>query len=274
MNLASPITPTIPLPELSPTLAAYHLGGEVGLRRFGIVESDLAIDFAVEHAAPLVTKVLEQCVVVSDGRLPEDFFRALSVGKRLECLLTLAAGEERTPFDFQFNCGGCGAELEIELTLDEIAAIQSEADLIDVINVEVGGEPLTFRKPTGDDQESWAEMVFRDEKEAARALIGNLAVNAFLKIRAKDLDVIDEAMDEADPLVNFLCRVTCAECGVGNEFSVDLCDVALSILARQRKQLIVMVHKLASRYHWSEKEIFEIPDWRRREYLDLIAAGR
>ncbi len=276
MNLASRETPTIPLPELSPTLAAYHLGGEVGLRRFGIVESDLAIDFAVEHPATLVTKLLEQCVVVSDGSLPEDFFRALSVGKRLECLLTLAAAEERFAFNFPFNCGGCAAELEIELTLDEIAAIQREADLVDVITVEVGGERVTFRKPTGDDQENWGEMVFRDEEVAARSMIRTLATSSKsqMKFRAIDFDLIDEAMDEADPLVNFQCRVGCVECGAENDFSVDLCNVALRMLARQQKQLIVMVHKLASRYHWSEKEIFEIPEWRRREYLELIAAGR
>jgi hypothetical protein len=275
VNLASRETPTIPLPELSPNFAVDFVGGEVGLRRFGIFESDLAIDFAADNSATLVTNLLEQCAHYPNGILPDGFFRALSVGKRLECLLTLAAGEERSPFNFQFNCGGCGAELEIELTLDEIAAIQREADLTDVINVEVGGEPVTFRKPTGDDQENWAEMAFRDEREAARVMIGTLASSeSRIKFRARDFDLIDEAMDEADPLVNFQCRVACAECGAENEFSVDLCDVALRMLARQQKQLIVMVHKLASRYHWSEKEIFAIPYWRRIEYLNLIAAGR
>ncbi len=276
MNLASIQTPTIPLPELSPTLAVDSAGREVGLRRFGIVESDLAINFAADNSALLVTTLLEQCVVVFDVNLPEDFFRALSVGKRLECLLTLAAGEERVPFNFQFNCGGCGAELEIELTLDEITEIQHEADLIDVINVRVGGEPINFRKPTGDDQKNWAGTIFRDEKQAAMAMVGALAgpSESRIRLRAKDLDLIDDAMDEADPLVNFRCRVACAECGAENKFSLDLCDAALRTLARQQKQLIVMVHKLASRYHWSEKEIFEIPHWRRAEYLDLIAAGR
>ncbi len=261
---------------MSPTLAALSRGSEVGLRPFGVFESDLGIDFGDGNSAALVTKLLEQCVVFSDSDLPDDFFRRLSVGKRLECLLNLAAGRDRSQFDLQFECGGCGAELEIELTLDEIAAIQREADLSEAINVEVGGEPVTFRKPTGDDQENWAESIFRDEKEAATAMIGALVKGRKSppRLRAKDLDAIDEALDEADPLVNFRLQVTCSPCGAENEFSTDLCDFALRILARQQKQLIVTIHKLASRYHWSEKEIFAIPDWRRREYLDLIAAGR
>ena len=164
----------------------------------------------------------------------------------------------------------------MELTLEEIAEIQREADLIENVNVEIGGHAFTFRKPCGRDQGDWAEMVCRDEREATAAMIGALAVDpaATKRLGSKDLDLIDEAMDEADPLVNFLCRISCSECGIENEFFVDLCDVALGTLSRLQQQLIVMVHKLASHYHWSEKEIFEIPHWRRAEYLDLIAAGR
>lgn len=261
---------------MSPTFAAVSIGGEVGLRRFGIVESDLAINFHAENSAALVTKLLEQCTVTSDAKLSTDFFRRLSIGKRLECLLTLAAGEKRMPFAFQFNCGGCNAELEIELTLDEIAAIQREADMIELVNVDVRGEPVAFRKPTGEDQQRWAATVLRDEKQATRAIVHSLAISSDrrIRLRAKDVDTIDEAMNDADPLVNFQCRVHCGECGEANEFFVDLCEVALDILARQQKQLIVFVHKLASHYHWSEREIFEIPHWRRIEYLNLIAAGR
>jgi hypothetical protein len=276
MNLASRSNSTIPLPELSRALAAGYLGGTVGMRRFGIFESDLAIDFATDNPAALVTSILEHCTVDHDGHLPEGYFHRLSVGKRLEYLLALAAGEERPPFSFPFHCNGCAQEVEMELTLDEIAEIQREADLIENIDVEIGGQSLSFRKPCGSDQESWAEMVFRDEREAAGAMIGTLAADPDVtkKIRAKDLDLIDEAMDAADPLVNFQCRVGCSECGAENEFLIDLCNVALGKLGRLQKQLIVMVHKLASHYHWSEKEIFEVPHWRRLEYLDLIAAGR
>lgn len=275
MNSACSATPTIPLPELSPTFAARETGSEVGLRPFGILESDLAVDFGDGNSASLVTKLLEQCLVDRDLSVPEDFFRGLSIGKRLQCLLHLAAGDEQAPFDLQFKCGACAAELEIELTLDDIAAIQRKADLSDVINVEVAGEPITLRKPTGDDQENWSRQAFRDEKHAATSMIDSLAgVDLRTKFRAKDLDAIDEAMNDADPLVNFRMQVACAECDAENEFSLDLCDLALGILARRQKQLVVTIHKLASRYHWSESEIFAIPDRRRREYLDLIATGR
>ncbi len=276
MNLASSTTATIPLPELPPSFAAAFPAGGIGMRRFGIFESDLAVDFTGSNIPALVTRILEQCAAGPEGRLPAGFFRGLSVGKRLECLLALAAGEQRSPFNFPFHCSGCGQELEMELTLDEIAEMQREADLVETVEVGIGGRPLLFRKPSGEDQEKWAEMVFRDEKEAAWAMIGTLAASPGIaeNLGAEELGLIDEAMDEADPLVNFLCRIGCSECGAENEFLVDLLDVALGVLGRLQRQLIVMVHKLASHYHWSEKEVFEVPHWRRQEYLGLIAAGR
>ena len=277
MNQVSRATAAIPFPAFPAGLVPGPSAAGVGLRRFGTEEDDLGVDFARGDPAGLVTRLLGQCLVDPEGILPPGFFRDLSVGKRLECLLTLAAGGDTAGFHFPFHCAGCGQEIELELTLDEIAEMQSEADLIDTVEIEIAGETRGFRKPLGRDQERWAGMTFIDEGEAASVMIGTLAVHPFeweVVLPGTDLGLIDEKLDEADPLVNFLCDVGCGECGQPNEFRIDLCEIALSMLARSQKQLIVMVHKLATHYHWSEKEIFAVPHWRRIEYLDLIAAGR
>jgi hypothetical protein len=276
MNSVPASEAIVPLPEFSPSLAGDPRANGVGLRRFGIFESDLAIDFAGGDPHMLITRLLGECTVDPEGRFSAAFFRTLSVGKRLECLLVLAAGEDGRAFNFPFPCVGCSQEIELELTLEEIAGQQREADLIETVEIEIKGKPVVFRKARGSDQEAWAAMHFRDEKEAAAAMIGTLAVSQDIpkSLGPDELDLIDEAMDEADPLVNFLCRVTCGECNSPNEFLVDLCDVALGMLNRLQQQLLVMIHKLASHYHWNEKEIFEIPHWRRQKYLELIAAGR
>lgn len=269
-------TAIIPFPVLPPSLADRLPSVRAGMRRFGIYESDLTIDFADGNTSALVTRILGQCTVDPNVIVPEGFFRELSVGKRLEFLLVLAAGEERPVFHFPFYCEGCGQELEMELTLEEVAEIQQKADTLENIGVEIGGQVFSFRKPCGGDQENWAGMVFHDEGEAVRTMIGTLVDDPDItkKLGTEDFDLIEEAMDEADPLVNFQCRIGCSECGAENELRIDLCDVALGMLNRLQRQSIVMVHKLASHYHWSEKEIFDVPHWRRKEYLDLIATGR
>jgi len=82
-------------------------------------------------------------------------------------------------------------------------------------------------------------------KEKPGAMFGTLTVSP----------VKWDALEEADfnasrkpwmklTLVNFLCHVACEECGQQNEFGIDLCDAALSVLHRIQKQMIVMVHRL------------------------------
>lgn len=266
----------MPLPTLPPSAAGLLPQGRIAFRRFGIYEEDLAIDFAGSDTPALITRLLEQCAQDPEGQLPPGFFRELSAGKRLECLLILAAGPQRPAFSFPFGCAACGEELELELTLEEISSLQQQADQIEAIEVELGGQRVAFRKPKGRDQEDWARTIFQDEGEAARAMLGALAVRGTTAEALDSLafDRVDKAMDEADPLVNLVCQVSCDACGEQNNLSIDLCETALGMLSRLQKQLILTVHRLASHYHWSEKEIFATPHWRRNEYLELIAAGR
>ena len=266
----------IPLPELPPHLGQDFSADRVGLRRFGIAESDLAIDFGAQNRAALVTQVLEQCTVAPEGRLPEGFYRELSAGKRLEYLLVLAAGGPERSLSLVYKCGGCGEELELELTLEELTELQREADMIETVGVELGGQRIEFRKPLGRDQEAWAGMVFRNEREAAAWMLYLLAVDPGMlsAIEHESLGAIEDALDEADPLIDFSCSVSCDECGEPNDYGVDLMETAIEMLSRAQRQLISAVHRLASHYHWSEKDIFAVPDWRRRQYLELIAALR
>jgi hypothetical protein len=244
--------------------------GGVGFRRFGIVEDDLRVDFASINRAALATRLLDICAIDRDRVLPENFFCELSVGKRIECLLVLALGGAGDTLRFPFKCSGCGEDIELELTLAEIAAFQNEADQVEVVSVDLSGRRLEFHKLSGRDHESIGEAVFRDELEAATEIIGRLAVNAVERLALRDIEMIESAMEEADPLVNFNCRIECGECGQANDHEIDLFETALDMLRRAQRRLVLSVHRIASRYHWSEQEIFAVPEWRRQQYLELI----
>jgi hypothetical protein len=51
-------------------------------------------------------------------------------------------------------------------------------------------------------------------------------------------------------------------------------ETALGMLRRAQQALVGAVHRLASQYHWSERDIFAVPAWRRQHYLRLIASGK
>ena len=229
----------------------------------------MSVDFTQTSTPALVTQILTQC---ADGQTDELFWN-LSVGKRIELLLGLAAGGETETFSFPFRCGSCSRELELELTLDEIAEQQMKSDGRPDVEITVGDEKIVLRKPRGIDQKNWQTLDFTDERAAQHEMIGSL-VNFEKKSANFDdqvLGLIDEAMDEADPLVNFNCRVGCGECGAVNQFEVDLCDYALNELRRKQWRLLYSAHRLAAYYHWSENEIFAVPHWRRMQYLALIS---
>lgn len=263
------------LAEFSSSFTKSYPATSIGMRWFGRDESDLCIDFSRKDNPVLVTQILEHCAV-NTGSLPSQFFRELTVGRRVECLMALAMGEQEVPFNFPFPCTNCGQEIELELALVDISELQREADLNATVGVEVEGKRCFYRKPCGLDLESWSTMAFGDMQQAATVMINSLALTPELptSLDSEVIRLVDEAMKEADPLVNFFCRVTCAECNSKNEFLLDLCDIALERLKRLQQQMLVSIHKLASRYHWSEQEIFAVPHWRRKVYLDLIAAGR
>lgn len=265
---------TIPAPGF-PGSGRISPGG-LAFRRFGTTAQDLAVDFDASNRAALVTRLLTLCTVDSSGALPTGFYGELSAGKRLEFLLALAAGGREPAVSLVFKCAGCDEEIELELELAEISELQREADETVAVTLELSGATHEFRKPRGADLEIWGDIVAVDDREAIVRMLETLAVEkeAVGCLSNSDLTAVESALDEADPLVNFVCRVGCGECGEENEFVVDLTETALETLRRAQFQLTVAVHRLASHYHWTEDEIFAVPDRRRRQYLELIAAGR
>ena len=276
MILESGTRAVVPLPEFSQQTASAAAMDEIGFRRFGILERDLDVDFSTPNRAALASRVLDQCTVDARGSLPDGFFEELSIGKRIECLLFLATGSSTANLSFPFKCSGCGEELELELGLEEISSLQREADANDVVVVDIGDRQIELRKSSGRDQLAWCGEVYTDEFNATARMIASLATEP-LDITGLDvehLEAIDAAMDESDPLVNFSCGVDCLECGTANLREVDLFEAALAMLERGQQQMVVMVHRLASIYHWSEQQIFAIPERRREQYMKLIGAKK
>jgi hypothetical protein len=263
----------IPLPELP--LWREMRPDRIGLRPFGRAADDLEVDFSWADRAALATHLLDICTA-DVGDLPDGFYKDITIGKRIEMLLVLAFGRENAGVPLLINCPNCAEELEIELALAEISDLQSTSDGSETIQVRLGDDrPFFFRKPTGRDQEIWANTVYRDEDAALRAMIDSLAVEPELveNLEPDAFIEIEDALDEADPLVNFSCLVTCEVCGLQHEHEVDLLEIALGKLKSAQNELLLTVHRLAVAYHWSEKEIFEIPNSRRVRYLHLVREG-
>jgi hypothetical protein len=85
-----------------------------------------------------------------------------------------------------------------------------------------------------------------------------------------DEALVSAALAAADPLVDFTVSCACPACDAPNEVVVDLERLALSRLAAQQTQLLHDVHRLASRYGWTESDVLAMPPARRTRYLSFI----
>src|SRR5205823_5231739 len=107
----------------------------------------------------------------------------------------------------------CGQDVEFEIGLPEISELQERSDLVDKVEVEIDGELRRFRKCTGADQERWFESFSTDGADTAVKMIAGLSAekDTLDRLRPGDIDAIEAAMDEADPLVNLSFTLTCGE---------------------------------------------------------------
>jgi len=167
----------------------------------------------------------------------------------------------------------CLQEMELEISPDELAGIQRQMDDTDNFLIRVGDKDLPIRRPTGWDQLNWSKVSLDDEDVAARTMIRTLLLEQ-AAVEEDDpnewVRAIDRAMEELDPLVNFILLVSCPGCGTENRYEVDLQELALDLLRQDQQGLMESVHRLVLHYHWSEEQIFALPPWRLSRYLALI----
>jgi hypothetical protein len=248
----------------------------ISLRPFGLFRSDLDIDFDHDPRPQLVTRILQCCTTSEDRDLPgQDFFWDLTSSKRIECLAAIATLGDSSGLTVRLRCPGetCLQEMELEISPNELASIQRQTDSTDRCLIRLGDEDVLIRRPTGRDQLNWSKISFDDEDDATRTMIRTLLLGeASLEEddRGEWMQAIDRAMEELDPLVNFVLLVSCPDCGTENRYDVDLQELALDLLRQDQLDLLEAVHRLVLRYHWSEEQIFSLPPWRFSRYLALI----
>lgn len=248
--------------------------GEYHLRPFGTALADLDVDFLQPSRPLLVTGILRCCTETGAGEpVAEGFLQGLTVGKRIVALAVLATSGGAAGLTMQFHCSlqTCGELMEVSVSLDELRGLQPGGDDGETFPVPVDGGEYYFRRPTARDQMEWLNQPFRDEADAVKTMLQTLAVqhpgDAF---PVEIIDDIDKGMKNADPLVHFRMTLQCPQCHNVGTFTLDLEEFLLKRLYRVQQDLLHTIHRIASRYHWSEEQIIALSPGRRRRYIELI----
>lgn len=195
----------------------------------------------------------------------------LCVADRQFLMLRLASLLDGEQMWLNVYCGHCSAPFDVDIQRCDLPVKQAGQDY-PRLTLRMGRRTMEVRVPTGADQKGIAA---KSDGEAMQQILRSciLAVNGMPPGRElidaltePEIQAIDNALDAASPAVCNRLRVTCPECGREQYAELDHYDLA----GVNRHSFYDEVHTLASHYHWSEAEILDLPQARRRLYLNLI----
>jgi hypothetical protein len=228
------------------------------------------------------TALLARCLGGADA---ESVARALTAGDRESLLLQLRRLTLGETLACVLRCPveRCGERMELELHVadllvppyDSVDRTYALATVADGAAYEV-----SFRLPTSADLDDVALMARRDPERGARALLARCVCGATrddVEARADVLapavvDAIADAMAERDPQAEIELNLECPVCGGAFAVVFDTASFLLQELDERASRLVHEVHTLALHYHWSERDILQMPHRRRARYLELVSS--
>lgn len=192
---------------------------------------------------------------------PAELMDELTLGDRhaLVHALLLARGSAET--SATAICASCSRKLELTLDLRAIRLPRIP---------DSGTVALSSRRKTGLVR---LELRIPLAKEFVHArdeatLIG-ICLGCAPKEAKKWLSAAEKTLSRLDPLSHLEILGHCIDCHARVHAEFDPVAYLLSALRADSSTLLQDIHRLALRYHWTEKEILRLPDVRRQAYLDL-----
>jgi hypothetical protein len=166
-------------------------------------------------------------------------------------------------------CPSCGELLEYELHAQALAGpLPWPLQELPALAVSLEGLSLHLRRPHSEDllRAADAAALMRrcllDDDEGARACCEQSAWQ----------QAFGAALAQDDPRIDPQIGLVCPACGAGWEVTFDIATFMAADLRALGARLLDEVHVLALAYHWSEREILELPATRRRHYLRKLSS--
>lgn len=248
-------------------------------RRYGNVTTDLDIDFEQADRSELITRLLSTCLQDDNGKCYlEDKIWLWTLQKRLQGLLAIVAATRGVHIQALVRCLHNNCNETIELALD-LTAFCEIINTTHIIYHPDNDNELQVRLPNGMDQLNWLNRTFSKKKiftEMASTLVtkvnGRKPVDTWT-FPEEWIDTLGAELEQHDRLVTFQLGTCCPACNKDIQLECDLEDHLLTILASEQKRLLNQIHRLASIYNWTEREILALTPKRRDYYLARVEEG-
>jgi len=234
--------------------------------------------------AQRTTALLARCLerLDSASNVTEEAVRGLTVGDREALLLHLRRLTLGDRMLGVVDCPApdCGEKMDLDLRVSDLLIPSYDHCLRSYeLEVTVNGSDyrVRFRLPTGVDQEDVANLAHTDLQAAADRLLRRCVESVVEEdgrpaetLPRAVADRVSETMSELDPQAELTLSLSCPTCNHAFLAPFDIAAYFFQELDARVKRLYREVHLLAFYYHWSEAEIINMPDRKRRLYLDLL----
>jgi hypothetical protein len=203
-----------------------------------------------------------------------DEANTLPIGRRDALLLVLRERLFGNTFTGVTSCPSCAEE--IELTFDSSEVRRDAAEPPASFLLSTHGYELGLRLPRTSDVACLADA---PDLAAARAtLFARCMISATYDGRPVDvmalpgevLDAAAAAMAKLDPQADVTLDMTCPSCAHAWLEPFDVVTFLWTELAATARRALRDVHRLASAYGWSEREILALSPPRRNAYLEMV----
>ena len=212
--------------------------------------------------------------------LPAEDLDELSLGQRDAWVLALRCATFGDTLTSRVRCPECGLLLTVRVPREH-AALQepSREPRAETVRVQQGSVVVEARSPDGAALAAAARCA--DVSAARASLIAGCVVSATaggapvdpLELDDALIELLGEAIVEAEPQVEVRLGMTCAACGHEWAPVLDIVHYLWRELSTMSVQLLDEVHQLAVGYGWSEEQVLRLPSSRRRQYVERLAGG-
>jgi hypothetical protein len=258
---------------------------EAGLRPINGSDEDFLLDAgSLLPPAHRTTALLARCLerLGPAGPVTPETVRSLTVGDREALLLHLRLLTLGDRLQGVVDCpnSDCGEKMDLDLKVGDLLLPPYE-DCRRSYEAEVADNGsdyrVHFRLPTGADQED-VVVAARTDPQAAAELLLHRCVESVTggdeepveTLPPAVADRISDVMSGLDPQAELTLSLTCPACDHTFLAPFDAASYLFQELDGRVKRLYREVHLLAFYYHWSEAEIIDMPDRKRRLYLELL----
>lgn len=236
-----------------------------------------ALELSLEEAAAedgctadRVTAVLASALATLAGQEPDRLLVAsLVVGDRQFLMRQLSVLQDDSLRWLSARCSDCNAVFDLSYRPSSLP-VKSAGPGFPESSVQINETSYRLRLPTGADQSGLDQRKSPEEQQLQ--LLASLLnpIPDVSTLSPQDIATLDQTLESMAPEVALQLLAPCPHCQVENTINLD----PYQSLDSSSDALLSEIHRLASSYHWSQREILDLPRRRRHHYLQLIESNR